>query len=192
MAGGAACGRCWTDRALSWRQFASAPSRAVAAVQTSPCCTSRPTRLAGERPAAAPACFACPCVMPRCDHLCAARAWPSLTARARPRAAPRRLGAAGVKGARRVATAASAVSARRSALQLRRAPARGARVLCSAGAVIGTDVKNAFELLQKGYARLRCLGRALSARLRGNPRGSSLLAPRSCCRNHSPQRLFCA
>jgi hypothetical protein len=56
-----------------------------------------------------------------------------------------------VKGARRVATASAAVAQRHSMLQLRRAPARGARLLCSAGAVIGTtDVKNAYELLQKG------------------------------------------
>ena len=62
-----------------------------------------------------------------------------------------RFGAAGVKNAKRVATASVAAASRRSALRPVHA-ARGARLLCAAGGAVGaTDVKNAFELLQKGY-----------------------------------------
>ena len=71
------------------------------------------------------------------------------------RAASRRFGAAGVKGAKRVAqtTVSAAAASRRSALRPGHA-ARGARLLCAAGGAVGaTDVKNAFELLQKGCVR---------------------------------------
>ena len=81
----------------------------------------------------------------------------SLAPRARADSAScaRRFGAAGVKGAKRVAqtTVSAAAASRRSALRPGHA-ARGARLMCAAGGAVGaTDVKNAFELLQKGCVR---------------------------------------
>jgi len=72
-----------------------------------------------------------------------------------------------------VTASAAAASRLRGVACLNRVPAaRGARLLCAAGGIVGTtDVKSAFELLQKG-----CVAHAKQGSVQGK---EGLLVPRA-------------